>query len=119
MVTPMSLPATSVTASFQLGPKGRVVLPVAIRRAAHIEEGATVVAHVLGRGRIVIETVDAIRSEVWGSVPTGGVTAATADVRDMRTGDARIADAAANRRSDSGAGTSDDAGTSLLRHLGL
>lgn len=116
----MALPAGAVTASFQLGDKGRVVLPAAVRRAAHIPDGATVVAHAAGEGRIVIETVDAIRARVWGAAPEPSDLDATADVRAMREEDSQIADASAERRSAAAADPGEgDAGARLLAHLGL
>jgi bifunctional DNA-binding transcriptional regulator/antitoxin component of YhaV-PrlF toxin-antitoxin module len=116
----MALPSGAVTASFQLGEKGRVVLPAAVRRAAHIPDGATVVAHAAGEGRIVIETVDAIRARVWGAAPEPSDLDAAADVRAMRDEDNRTTDEAAERRSAAAADAGEgDAGARLLAHLGL
>ena len=47
----MSLPHSVVSAPFHVGAKGRVVLPAAVRRAAHIEQGDQVVARSEGAGR--------------------------------------------------------------------
>ena len=52
-----------------VGPKGRVVLPVAVRRAAGIEEGQDLVAHADGEGRIVLETVAALNARIWAAIP--------------------------------------------------
>lgn len=101
----------------QLGHKGRVVLPVAVRRAAHIPEHAHVVAHAAGEGRIVIETTDAIRTRVWAAASPENPKDATAGIRAMRQEDNAIADSAAEtRRSQTG---SAEAGAALLQHLGL
>lgn len=119
----MTLPDGSVSASFQLGAKGRAVLPAAVRRAAHIPEGAIVIAHSEGVGRIVIETTDAIRARVWRAAPESTGVDATVNVRAMRDEDVRRSDEAADRRSAAAAGTtdaaSDEAGARLLAHLGL
>ena len=66
---PPSLHAGLVTASFHVGAKGRVVLPAALRRAAHIEEGAELVARLVGEGQLLLETKDAVRARVWGAAP--------------------------------------------------
>ncbi len=112
--------ATNTTsAAFHLGPKGRIVLPVAVRRAARIPDGAEVVAHADGEGRIVVETIDAIRQRVWGGAPAPAGLDATADVRRMREEDAKIADAAAAVRSQAGKSANSNSGAALLAHLGL
>lgn len=105
-------------APFHVGPKGRVSLPAAVRRAAGVEEGATVVAHTDGPGRIVIETESAIRARVWGAAPVPGSVDATTDIRALRDEDTAVADAAAHRRSAQVTGK-EDVGASLLSHLGL
>jgi bifunctional DNA-binding transcriptional regulator/antitoxin component of YhaV-PrlF toxin-antitoxin module len=107
----------TVSAGFTLGPKGRVSLPVAVRRGACIADGAELVAHVDGNGRIVIETRDAIRARVWDAAPASAGLDATADVRAMRTQDRVTSDAASATRSETA--TDGDAGAALLAHLGL
>lgn len=108
--------------AFTIGPKGRSVLPAAIRRAAHLEEGTEVVAIALGEGRVLLETVDAVRRRVWAGAPdpeVGGAEA-TADARRMRDEDVAVSDAAASRRG--APRTSDraeDHGAALLAKLGL
>lgn len=104
----------TVSAGFTLGPKGRVSLPVAVRRGACIADGAELVAHVDGNGRIVIETRDAIRARVWDAAPGSAGLDATADVR---TQDGVTSDAASATRSETA--TDGDAGATLLAHLGL
>ncbi len=44
----------------RIGGKGRVVLPVALRAEAHLEEGDELIAYVEG-GRITMETRDDVR----------------------------------------------------------
>lgn len=106
-----------VAATFRLGAKGRVVLPVAIRKQAHLDDGTDLVGYVIGSGRIVIETRDSIRERVWGAAPGTAGLDATADVRQARTDDAAISDANAAARS--AAPEQPGAGAALLAHLGL
>lgn len=114
----MSTSSPSVT--FHLGHKGRVVLPAAVRRAAHVPDYAEVVAHAEGEGRIVLETTDAIRRRVWEAAATppsehdGG---ATEGIRAIRTEDNLISDQAHITRTNRSG--SAESGTALLRHLGL
>ena len=111
--------------AFQIGPKGRSVLPVAVRRAAGLEEGSDVVAIALGKGRVLLETVDAVRERVWAGAPHPDTSAdSVADVRKMRQEDTAISDKAAVRRSVANSGTSDshtsdERGAALLSRLGL
>lgn len=110
---------TTASTVFLLGPKGRVVIPVAVRRAAGLEEGAQVVAHAEGTGRIVVETPDAIRDRIWDAAPEATGLDATADIRAMREEDNRVSDAIANARSQAGDSGSGARGAALLEHLGL
>lgn len=108
--------------AFNIGPKGRSVLPAAVRRAAHLEEGTQVVAIALGEGRVLLETVDSVRQRVWDGAPSsqGEVGDATADVRRLRQEDIAVSDAAAARRSAAPAGGgSEDRAAALLAKLGL
>lgn len=107
--------------AFNIGPKGRSVLPAAVRRAAHFEEGTQVVAIALGEGRVLLETVDAVRQRVWDGAPaaTDGSSDAAADVRRMREDDIAISDAAAARRSATPSDGGEDRGAALLAKLGL
>lgn len=107
--------------TFHLGPKGRVVLPAAVRRAAGIPDGAQVVAQAIGPGRMVIETIDAVRNRVWSaSSDPDGVDSST-DVRALRSEDIATSDRAAQARSrvEEDTAESDAVGLSLLAHLGL
>lgn len=115
------MPADITSSSFQIGAKGRVVLPVAVRRAAHLEEGAEVVARPDGAGRIIIETVESIRARVWAAAPQAGGHDVTAEVRAMRDEDNRVSDEAfARRTAEVGSeGDSVATGAALLVHLGL
>lgn len=115
-MVPMQVPGL-VSAGFHLGPKGRVVLPAAVRREAHIPDGADLVAHAAGRGRIIIETRESIRARVWDAAPALTEFDATADVRALRTQDGATSDAnAAARRAQA---PIEGAGEALLTHLGL
>lgn len=117
----MSLPVGLVTSSFHVGAKGRVVLPAALRRAAHIGEGAELVARLVGEGQLLLETKDAVRARVWSAAPQSTGLDTTADVRAMRTQDVELESRNAARReaTEGGAADSDDAGEALLAHLGL
>ena len=85
----------------QIGAKGRFVLPVAVRRAADLEDGSQLVAVPLGRGRVLLETVDAARERVWAGVPDPDSSVdPVMDVRRMRKEDIAISDEAAARRRD-------------------
>ena len=111
---------SSGASSFHLGPKGRVVLPAAVRRAAGIPDGAQVIARAIGPGRIVIETIDAVRDRVWSaSSDSAGVD--STDIRALREEDINTADRAAQARSrvEDDTTESDAVGLSLLAHLGL
>ena len=107
---------TIASLPFSVGPKGRVVLPVAVRRAAGMDEGAEVVARVDGEGRVVLETVAAVRARVWAAAPDVQYDA-VADVRLLRDEDHRLSDEASDRRR--AATSAGDAGRALLDHLGL
>jgi AbrB family looped-hinge helix DNA binding protein len=117
----MRLQVGAMSASFHVGAKGRVVLPAAVRRAAHVEEGDEVVARADGDGRVVIETVSSIRARVWAAAPEGSGVDTEADVRAMRDQDRqlehrRAADNAVALRTEQ---QSAEAGAALLAHLGL
>ena len=61
-------------ATLRIGAQGRVVLPADLRRALRFVEGGTVVAHVEGEGRLVIESPEAIQRallEEWSGVAGG------------------------------------------------
>ena len=69
-------------ATLRIGAQGRVVLPADLRRALRFVEGGTVVAHVEGEGRLVIESPEAIQRallEEW-----AGVAGETSLVDDLR-----------------------------------
>lgn len=109
-----------VSASFQVGPKGRAVIPVGVRRLAGIGEGAQLYAVVLGEGRVLIETLDAVRQRVWdGAGQQDALPAAADDVRQARLEDVAVSDEAAARRSATGDSESDARGAALLAELGL
>ena len=106
--------------AFQIGPKGRFVLPVAVRRAACFEEGSDVVAVALGKGRVLLETVDAVRERVWAGAPDHDTSVdSVADVRRTRQEDITISGKAAARRSSADFSASDERGAALLSRLGL
>lgn len=112
----MDLEGVTVS-GFRLGPKGRVVLPAAVRRSAQIADGAELVAYAAGPGRVVIETRNAIRSRVWDASPTPSGLDVTADVRALRVHDAAQSDT--NHQARTADGPVQDAGSALLAHLGL
>jgi len=117
----MSLPPSVVSAPFHVGAKGRVVLPAAVRRAASIAEGDQVVARPVGEGRVVIETVRAIRVRVWGAAPDASGLDTTTEVRAMRAEDNDVSDQGFARRAAVNGSETDSAaaGAALLARLGL
>lgn len=117
----MSLPSGVSSASFHIGVKGRVMLPAAVRRAAHLEEGAEVVARPDGEGRVVIETVASIRERVWNAAPAPTGLDTAADVRLQRDEDSALSQSNLERRSRELGSEQDsaEAGAALLAHLGL
>lgn len=108
---------------FELGAKGRAVIPAAVRQEAGLEVGQTLVARAEGPGRIVLETPAAVQARVWAAAPDQDESAdSTRDIRALRGEDTRIAEAAAQRwRSTAVAEdvVGDDPGQVLLRALGL
>ena len=117
----MSLPVGVVSASFHVGQKGRVMLPAAVRRAAHLDDGAEVVARPDGEGRIIIESVEAIRARLWAAAPEPSGLDLTRDVRELRQQDQVVVASNAARQVDtlSSQSDSDKAGQALLTFLGL
>jgi AbrB family looped-hinge helix DNA binding protein len=76
---------TSSHARLRIGAQGRVVLPAGLRRALGFVEGGTVVAHVEGEGRLVIESPEAIQRALlqeWSGV--GGEIGLVDDLRAER-----------------------------------
>jgi AbrB family looped-hinge helix DNA binding protein len=118
-----SMSPTRVVASSALhvGVKGRVVLPAAVRRAAHLEEGAEVVARADGEGRVVIETVASVRERIWNAAPQPTGADTVADVRELRDADELLCAANMARQARELGSEQDSAaaGAALLAHLGL
>lgn len=110
------------SAPFEVGAKGRAVIPVAVRRAAGVAEGQTMVAQADAPGRIVLETPEAIQARVWAGAPGQEGEDAADDLRALRDEDNRLAEAAAGRRARGTSGReaeADDLGERLLKDLGL
>lgn len=105
----------------ELGAKGRVVVPTAVRREAEIELGQTLIARAEGPGRIVLETPAAVQARVWAAAPMEGEPQdSVRDVRALRDDDNRISERAARRRQGAAvADSQDDLGEALLRVLAL
>jgi len=108
---------TGATATVSLGAKGRVLIPIAVRHAAELTDGAELVVRSDGPGRIVVETRDAVQARVWADAPTPTGLDTTADVRAARDEDAAVSDRQSAERS--AATTDDGAGDRLLAPLGL
>ncbi len=108
---------TPTAPTVSLGAKGRVLIPVAVRRAAEVDEGTELVVRADGPGRIVVETRAAVQARVWAAAPTPAGLDTTADIREVREQDTALSDRIHAERST--ATTSDDAGDVLLAHLGL
>jgi AbrB family looped-hinge helix DNA binding protein len=114
----------SLVSSFQIGHKGRSVIPAAVRKAAGISEGDELVAVALGEGRVLVETVAAVRKRVWDAAPKELTGDPTKDVRDMRLEDTEVSDAAFERRRPTGTDAETEAesearGQALLAEFGL
>ena len=106
-----------VSGPFEIGPKGRSVVPAAVRRAAGVSERDRLVAYADGRGRIVLETTEAIQARVWAGA---GQRAEVSDVAAGRAREVALADANFARRSvQPDEETADAAGQRLLTTLGL
>ena len=104
---------------FNLGDKGRLVLPIAVRRAAQITDGAELVARAEGEGRVVIETRKAISLRVWANAPTPTEVSAVELVREIRTEDNEISEGNLIRRDKKrSAKKAEEAGALLLKTLG-
>lgn len=109
-----------VTSTFQIGAKGRAVIPVAVRRAANIHENDTLVAHVNALGQVVIETEEALKARLWAAAAQAAeVVDPTSDVRAMREADSALSDLNHERRRQVREQGSDERGAALLAHLGL
>lgn len=110
-----------ISAAFHIDTKGRVVLPAAVRRAAHLEEGAQVVARADGEGRVVIETIASVRERIWNAAPRPTGVDTVVDVRELRDADETLS-ASNMARQARDLGSEQDsaaAGAALLTHLGL
>jgi bifunctional DNA-binding transcriptional regulator/antitoxin component of YhaV-PrlF toxin-antitoxin module len=102
--------------TLNVGPKNRVVLPLALRRAAGLGVGTELRGYVDVQGRVILETVDAVRARVWAAAPHAGQESASA-VRAAHETELSIERENAARRA---AGAVDDqAGARLLAELGL
>ncbi|HEV2954258.1 MAG TPA: AbrB/MazE/SpoVT family DNA-binding domain-containing protein [Candidatus Dormibacteraeota bacterium] len=110
--------ATVASASFQVGLRGRSVLPAAVRRAAGVEDGRILIARADGLGRIVLETAEAIQARVWAGAPSSGK--ADFQAQSLRAEEVAIADANFTRQSvEPDQATSEQTGAALLAALGL
>ncbi|TQF04665.1 AbrB/MazE/SpoVT family DNA-binding domain-containing protein [Kitasatospora acidiphila] len=67
----MSVTHDRPVATTTVGHRGRIILPVAIQRAAHIHEGTRVHLRVLEDGGVIIETTDDIRRRLKFRLPAG------------------------------------------------
>lgn len=102
--------------------KRRVALPGALLEAAGIHGPTRLLAYVESPGRFVIETpeaaVAAASQRIWADLDPTAEYDATADVRALRTEDARVADTNVAARADSDEQADED-GRRLLAALGL
>ncbi len=114
----MAMSTSTEVSAFNLGPQGRFVLPIAVRRAANLTEGEAMVARAEGEGRIVIETRAAITKRVWANAPTPTGLNTISDVRQMRSEDNQTSEVNFNRSSHvTSEETSEAAGALLLKRL--
>jgi bifunctional DNA-binding transcriptional regulator/antitoxin component of YhaV-PrlF toxin-antitoxin module len=109
-----------VSISFEIGPKGRSVLPAAVRRAAGVSVKDKLTAYSDGPGRIVLETPAAIQARVWAGAGEGLASDTGDDTRAFRQQEISIADSNFDRRSvEPNEGAANTAGQRLLDKLGL
>ena len=73
----------------RIGGKGRVVLPVALRAEAHLEEGDELIAYVEG-GRITMETRDDVRRRLRALAAEARTLGRFLDVFLAQDGDPRV-----------------------------
>lgn len=62
------------SAQIRIGPQGRLVIPASFRRELGLKPGASLVAKIEGRGRLVLETQDAALGRLFTSfekIPKG------------------------------------------------
>jgi bifunctional DNA-binding transcriptional regulator/antitoxin component of YhaV-PrlF toxin-antitoxin module len=119
MSTTVSPDENTVTALSSVGAKGRVLIPVELRRAAQWEEGDEVVMRVQGPGSIVIESRRSIRDRVWEGAPTSAQGAVGNDIRAELRLDAEMAEANLSRRSSEHYPEAEANGERLLQFLGV
>lgn len=119
----MTITSGGIRVTARLGGQGRIVLPAAVRKAAHIGEGDALIISVDAGGRIIAETADAIEARVHAAAPTPSGVDTVEDVREMRREDAALSDARDERQRAATAHKSDEevaaAGGLLLARLGL
>jgi bifunctional DNA-binding transcriptional regulator/antitoxin component of YhaV-PrlF toxin-antitoxin module len=75
------------TFNFRVAPNGRTSIPAGVRKEAGIVGEAELVAHADGHGRIVIETRDSIREQIWAMFPEAIEIDAFTAVREARDAD--------------------------------
>jgi len=103
-------------ANLRVGPKGWIVLPAALRKAAGIHEGDELVGYLDSDRRLVLETADCARTRVWAGAPDD-FGDSVREVRAQRIEDIAIEESNIRRRASS---TRDDtAGQRLLVEFGL
>jgi AbrB family looped-hinge helix DNA binding protein len=66
----MSDSPENVSVRVPIGPRGRVTIPVALRKAADLSEGETVILSVEGPGRLTIESVAVVIDRLRAAVPS-------------------------------------------------
>lgn len=108
-----------MTASAEVGAKGRLVIPAQVRQEAGIDVAQTLIATADGAGRIILETPEAVQSRVWAAAPDSSNEDSVTDVRSLRDADTELADSAARRRAaatrSSYADAIDESGRTLLQ----
>lgn len=104
-----------VIAMSSVGAKGRVLVPIDVRRAAGFEEGDEVVLRVEEPGRVVMESRQAIRDRVWAAAPE---EAAIVPAEVTRGEEVELEERHAAARAEI-RGDADEIGRRLLTSLGL
>lgn len=105
----------TVIAMSSVGAKGRVLVPIDVRRAAGFEEGDEVVLRVEEPGRVVMESRRAIRDRVWAAAPE---EAAIVPVEVTRSEEVELEERHAAARAEI-RGDAEEVGRRLLASLGL
>ena len=106
--------------------KGRTSFPAALRRAARLDDSEGIIAQVLGEGRVLLETREAIEARVRANASGFSSSLSTEDVRSARSEDVLAQESSWQRKDELAAAAqarseqdSDAIGAAALQLLGL